>query len=463
VVVTGYRKDDKGNTIDAVSVRATYRRSGAAFKYPLQTSQDVSLNSSTVTAADGEVAIRTNATKEAAVNLVNSIVKGDVVVGPGNQNTIVNDTGTLDGDANTVTTTDALASLMLPRNTGDSGSSEGAQDIALEESIQQREVQGTEEYTETTTVYEPVGRAPQDFPLPDTVPVTPYYTDQGTSIEGKAVRGSGNSAFDWGAVGDKFLEVVGDIWTGNDAELDKDADDLLDMVVEGVKYEIAHFFNRSGRMRTAMQNPTLNRRPRTQSYSAPTPDRVPVIEPPTTPQAPGRTVTTTSTRTVTRVENYTQAGGTQELAPGNYGNVTLSGGGKLILDGGTYSFNNVNVLKNGTLARKANARERTVIFIRGNLKVEDGALANGSELPRDLVLLGTSPNGTWSMKNAGTTQAAVYAPGSNVSLDASSLLGALVANSVSARAGSSITYDADLRKTRVDGTGPATIVSYESL
>jgi len=152
------------------------------------------------------------------------------------------------------------------------------------------------------------------------------------------------------------------------------------------------------------------------------------------------------------------------LSPGNYGNITVSGGNTLTLSPGTYNFNSLK-LSGGSVITVSPAGN-VVLEIAGAgspskaLDFSGGSVANSSGTPssfqivyagsQDIVLSGGS-----------NSSAVVYAPNSDITMSGSSpWFGSIVGRSYNSSGGSAVHYDRSLATSLVSGGGTFQLIGF---
>lgn len=145
------------------------------------------------------------------------------------------------------------------------------------------------------------------------------------------------------------------------------------------------------------------------------------------------------------------------LAPGNYNNVTVSGGKTLTLSPGTYNFNSLK-LSGGSILTISPAG-RVVIEIAGAgspsraIDFSGGSISNGAGAPADvqMVYAGTQPI---VLSGGSNSSAVVYAPNSDITMNGSSpWYGSIVGKTFINTGGSAVHYDRSLGTSLVFGGG----------
>jgi Tfp pilus assembly protein PilX len=152
------------------------------------------------------------------------------------------------------------------------------------------------------------------------------------------------------------------------------------------------------------------------------------------------------------------------LSPGNYGNITVSGGNTLTLSPGTYNFNSLK-LSGGSVITVSPAGN-VVLEIAGAgspskaLDFSGGSVTNSSGTPasfqivyagsQDIVLSGGS-----------NSSAVVYAPNSDITMSGSSpWYGSIIGRSYNSSGGSAVHYDRSLATSLVSGGGTFQLVGF---
>ncbi len=136
------------------------------------------------------------------------------------------------------------------------------------------------------------------------------------------------------------------------------------------------------------------------------------------------------------------------LAPGNYNNVTVSGGNTLTLSPGTYNFNSlklsggsqITVSPAGTVVLQiagAGAPAKALDFSGGSI-----SNAGGSPSSFQIVYAGSQPI---TLSGGSNSAAVVYAPNSPITMSgASPWFGSIIGSSYTSSGGSAVHYDRSL-------------------
>jgi len=176
---------------------------------------------------------------------------------------------------------------------------------------------------------------------------------------------------------------------------------------------------------------------------------------PPTPPAPNAPVITTTADIVNHCASISGCSaapgnaGSFALAPGNYGNVVVSGTGSLHLGTGTYTVNSFKLSGGATLVVDSGP---VVINVAGNsllpgiaaVDFSGGNISNTTGVPADLQVV---YGGSHAVNVSGAVGASlvVYAPNAQISLTGGGdMYGAFVALSIDDSGGSSIHYDRSL-------------------
>ena len=145
------------------------------------------------------------------------------------------------------------------------------------------------------------------------------------------------------------------------------------------------------------------------------------------------------------------------LSPGNYPNVSVSGGKTLTLSPGTYNFNSLTLSGGSVLTISGTGTLIIEIAGAGSpskaLDFSGGSIANGSGVPANvqIVYAGSLP---MVLSGGSNTAAVVYAPNSAITMSGSSpWFGAIVSKSYDSSGGSAIHYDRNLATSLVNGGG----------
>ncbi len=159
----------------------------------------------------------------------------------------------------------------------------------------------------------------------------------------------------------------------------------------------------------------------------------------------------------------TSYGSNVSLAPGNYNNVTISGGKTLTLSPGTYNFNSltlsggsiITVSPAGTVVLEiagAGAPSKAVDFSGGSISNSGGAPASFQ-----IVYNGSQP---MTLSGGSSSAAVVYAPHSAITMSGGSpWFGSIVADSFINSGGSAVHYDRSLDTSLVTA-GPFQLIAF---
>lgn len=132
-----------------------------------------------------------------------------------------------------------------------------------------------------------------------------------------------------------------------------------------------------------------------------------------------------------------------QLAPGTYGNISLTGGATLHLGAGTYAINSISLAGNSTLIIDSGPVILNVAGQNQNTPVDltGGTVVNASLDPSNLQI---PYAGTGTIKVSGGSQnaALVYAPSASTQLSGGSdFFGSIIASTLSVSGGTAIHYD----------------------
>jgi hypothetical protein len=152
------------------------------------------------------------------------------------------------------------------------------------------------------------------------------------------------------------------------------------------------------------------------------------------------------------------------LSPGNYNNVTISGGKTLTLSPGTYNFNSLK-LSGGSVITVSPAG-KVVIEIAGAgspskaLDFSGGSISNsgGSPASFQIVYNGSQPI---TLSGGSNSAAVVYAPNSAITMSGGSpWFGSIVGNTFINSGGSAVHYDRSLGTSLVQGGGSFQLIGF---
>lgn len=152
------------------------------------------------------------------------------------------------------------------------------------------------------------------------------------------------------------------------------------------------------------------------------------------------------------------------LAPGNYNNVTVSGGKTLTLSPGTYNFNSLTLSGGSSIV--INGTGTLIIEIAGAgppskaVDFSGGSITNAGGNPANvqIVYAGSAP---MTLSGGSSTAAVVYAPNSAITMSGSSpWYGAIVGKTYNSSGGSAIHYDRNLANSLVAGGGNFQLVGF---
>jgi hypothetical protein len=138
------------------------------------------------------------------------------------------------------------------------------------------------------------------------------------------------------------------------------------------------------------------------------------------------------------------------LAPGQYGNLSVSGGTAAHVTAGTYNINSLTLSGNSSLI--VDSGGPVIVNLAGNslstnatvLDLSGGSMSNASQTPKNLQLY---YGGSRSIKLSGGTgsYAVVYAPNSPINISGGShFYGAIVGSTINNSGGTAIHYDSSL-------------------
>jgi Tfp pilus assembly protein PilX len=152
------------------------------------------------------------------------------------------------------------------------------------------------------------------------------------------------------------------------------------------------------------------------------------------------------------------------LPPGNYNNVTVSGGKTLTLSPGTYNFNSLK-LSGGSILTISPAG-RVVIEIAGAgapskaIDFSGGSISNGGGAPADVQIAyaGSQP---MVLSGGSNSAGVVYAPNSDITMSGGSpWFGSIVGKSFINSGGSAVHYDRSLGSSLVSGGGTFRLIGF---
>jgi len=152
------------------------------------------------------------------------------------------------------------------------------------------------------------------------------------------------------------------------------------------------------------------------------------------------------------------------LSPGNYNNVSVSGGKTLTISPGTYNFNSLK-LSGGSVINVSPAGT-VVIQIAGAgspstaLDFSGGSISNGGGSPGSFQIV---YNGSADIVSSGgsSSAAVVYAPNSDITMSGSSpWYGSIVGKSFTNSGGSAVHYDRSLGTSLVSGSGTFSLIGF---
>jgi hypothetical protein len=142
-------------------------------------------------------------------------------------------------------------------------------------------------------------------------------------------------------------------------------------------------------------------------------------------------------------------GGNNVLAPGTYGNVTVTGG-TLQLSSGSYSFQNVTVTGTGVFSTSGS---KIKMSIQQGLVITGGSFDN--TVPGNLVI--QVADGGSVTTDGPTLYLSLYAPGAHVAMTGGDLYGAVVANDLLID-GTQVHFDRQLANAQVSGASTWKII-----
>lgn len=142
------------------------------------------------------------------------------------------------------------------------------------------------------------------------------------------------------------------------------------------------------------------------------------------------------------------------LAPGTYGNISLSGGAQVTLaPGGNYAINSINISGNSTLSPGVTNASPVIVNIAGQgqsnpLNFSGQAITNadssGVPTPINMQFL-YAGTGTLNLSGGSQSAATVYAPNAPVNLSGGSVwYGSIVGSTINDSGGVSVYYDREL-------------------
>ncbi len=132
------------------------------------------------------------------------------------------------------------------------------------------------------------------------------------------------------------------------------------------------------------------------------------------------------------------------LQPGTYGHLEVSGGGKVVLGSGSYTFRSITVTGGGSLAFEGT--DPATIFVTESLDLSNGTTSNTSQRPKNMLFM--LADGVHAKIRGGThAYMVIYGPGATIDMAGGNhLYGALVAKDLKITGGSHFHYDVDLRR-----------------
>jgi hypothetical protein len=140
---------------------------------------------------------------------------------------------------------------------------------------------------------------------------------------------------------------------------------------------------------------------------------------------------------------------TVSLAPGQYGNVTATGGTKVQFSQGTYNFNNLTFSGGSTLSAVSGP---VIINLTGAslgagkpaMDVSAGSMENSSHVPANLQFNYGGTAGV-NLSGGADSYATVYAPNAPVNLSGGTdFFGSIIGSTVTSSGGTSVHYDSNL-------------------
>jgi hypothetical protein len=152
------------------------------------------------------------------------------------------------------------------------------------------------------------------------------------------------------------------------------------------------------------------------------------------------------------------------LSPGNYDNVTVSGGKTLTLSPGTYNFNSLKL--SGSSVITVSPAGNVLIEIAGAgspskaVDFSGGSITNGSGSPASfqIVYNGSQP---MTLSGGSSSAAVVYAPNSAITMSGGSpWFGSIVGQTFINSGGSAVHYDRSLGNSLVSGTGSFQLIGF---
>jgi hypothetical protein len=152
------------------------------------------------------------------------------------------------------------------------------------------------------------------------------------------------------------------------------------------------------------------------------------------------------------------------LPPGNYGNVTMSGGNTLTLSPGTYNFNSLKL--SGGSAITVSPAGNVVLEIAGAgppskaLDFSGGSIANGTAAPATFQIV-YAGSADIVLSGGSNSSALVYAPNSDITMSGSSpWFGSIIGKSYNSSGGSAVHYDRSLSTSLVTGGGTFRLIGF---
>lgn len=168
---------------------------------------------------------------------------------------------------------------------------------------------------------------------------------------------------------------------------------------------------------------------------------------------------TTTTTTVTK--NIVTTPGTTSVAnrPSNQ-DLVIGDGSRVTLGAGVYSWPNATIT-NGSLIRDPNAHGRTLVWLTGNLDVENAGQIVNNGSPSDLVIV--TQGGQVTLKGRHLNiRGGIIAPAAAVTMEDAQMLGSLVAGSFTGT-NANVIFDASMKTVSLLGAGSPVVVSWNYL
>jgi Tfp pilus assembly protein PilX len=152
------------------------------------------------------------------------------------------------------------------------------------------------------------------------------------------------------------------------------------------------------------------------------------------------------------------------LSPGNYNNVSVSGGNTLTLSPGTYNFNSLK-LSGGSILTISPAG-KVVIQIAGAgspskaLDFSGGSVSNSGGSPADVQIVYAGSQDI-VLSGGSNSSGVVYAPNADITMSGSApWFGAIVGRTYDSSGGSAVHYDRSLANSLVSGGGTFRLIGF---